>query len=201
MLKDLEQLISIISKLPSLGQRSAKKIALHLIENRHHVMSNLMDKMTSVYQNIKNCKRCGNLAVEDNCEICLDSSRNPEILCIVENIADLWSIEKSSFYRGYFHVLGGVLSAVNGQGPESLNIDSLLKRFESEEIKEVIIATNPTMEGQTTAYYIADLIKKYKVKISKLANGVPIGGEIDYLDDSTLSVAFQGRKEFGVVEK
>jgi recombination protein RecR len=197
MIKDLDQLISIISKLPSLGQRSAKKIVLHLIENRSSVMSNLIDKMSSVHKNIKKCQICNNLSLENNCEICLDSARSPDLLCIVENIADLWSIEKSGFYRGYYHILGGTLSAINGQGPESLNIDSLKKRFSTNnEIKEVIVATNPTMEGQTTAYYIVDIVKKYKVKVSKLANGMPIGGEIDYLDDSTLSVAFARRSEF-----
>jgi recombination protein RecR len=196
MLKDLEQLISIVAKLPSLGQKSAKKIALHLVENRTSVMSNLIDKMNSIYKNIKNCQTCGNLSLKDNCEICLDLGRNSGLLCIVENIADLWSIEKSGFYRGYYHILGGNLSAINNQGPEILNIESLHKRLEDGKVQEVIIATNPTMEGQTTAYYILDLLSKYKIKISKLANGMPIGGEIDYLDDSTLSVAFERRSEF-----
>ena len=195
--KILNDLIKIFSKLPSLGPRSAKRVVLHLLNNKENLMFPLLNAMEESYQKIKKCPICGNLTTEDICEICKDETRNKEIICIVENIADLWAIEGTMIYKGQYHILGGNLSASEGRGPNDLNIESLIDKIKNNKnIKEVIIATNPTIEGQTTAFYIADILKEFDVKITKPAYGIPLGSEFNYLDESTLDIAFKNKKEF-----
>ena len=145
----------------------------------------------------KKCPICGNLTTEDICEICKDETRNKEIICIVENVADLWAIEGTMIYKGQYHILGGNLSASEGRGPNDLNIESLIEKLKNNKnVKEIIIATNPTIEGQTTAFYIADILKEFNIKITKPAYGIPLGSEFNYLDESTLDIAFKNKKEF-----
>ena len=195
--KIINDLIKIFSKLPSLGPRSAKRIVLHLLNNKENIMQPLISTMQDGYDKIKKCPICGNLTTENICEICSDTTRNNEILCIVENVADLWAIESTMIYKGQYHILGGNLSASEGRGPEDLNIESLIEKLKNNKnIKEVIIATNPTIEGQTTAFYIADLLKDFNIKITKPAYGIPLGSEFNYLDESTLDIAFKDKKEF-----
>lgn len=195
--KIINDLIKIFSKLPSLGPRSAKRIVLHLLNNKENVMQPLIFAMQDGYNKIKKCPICGNLTTENICEICSDTTRNNEVLCIVENVADLWAIENTSIYKGQYHILGGNLSASDGRGPEDLNIESLIEKLKNnKDIKEVIIATNPTIEGQTTAFYVADLLKDFDIKITKPAYGIPLGSEFNYLDESTLDIAFKDKKEF-----
>ena len=195
--KIINDLIKIFSKLPSLGPRSAKRIVLHLLNNKENIMQALISAMQDGYDKIKKCPICGNLTTENICEICSDTTRNNEILCIVENVADLWAIESTMIYKGQYHILGGNLSASEGRGPEDLNIESLIEKLKNNKnIKEVIIATNPTIEGQTTAFYIADLLKDFNIKITKPAYGIPLGSEFNYLDESTLDIAFKDKKEF-----
>ena len=195
--KILNDLIKIFSKLPSLGPRSAKRVVLHLLNNKENLMFPLLNAMEESYQKIKKCPICGNLTTEDICEICKDETRNKEIICIVENIADLWAREGTMIYKGQYHILGGNLSASEGRGPNDLNIESLIDKIKNNKnIKEVIIATNPTIEGQTTAFYIADILKEFDVKITKPAYGIPLGSEFNYLDESTLDIAFKNKKEF-----
>jgi len=193
----IENLIKIISKLPSLGPRSAKRIVLHLLENPK-ISKELTQVLRTANEEIKTCKICGNLSVEEFCKLCNDKTRNQEILCIVEDIADLWAIEKTKVHKGIYHILNGNLSAVEGRNPEDLNIENLLNRIENKQniFQEIIIATNPTVEGQTTAYYIVELLKNENIKITKPAYGIPIGGEFNYLDESTVGIAFKSRKEF-----
>ena len=193
----LNDLIKIFSKLPSLGPRSARRIVLYLLNNKDNVMSPLINSMDEAFNQIKHCPICGNLTTENICEICSDETRNKDIICIVENIADLWAIESTLIYKGQYHILGGNLSASEGRGPEDLNIESLIEKLKNNKnIKEVIIATNPTIEGQTTAFYIADLLKDFNIKITKPAYGIPLGSEFNYLDESTLDIAFKDKKEF-----
>lgn len=195
--KIINDLIKIFSKLPSLGPRSAKRIVLHLLNNKENIMQPLISTMQDGYDKIKKCPICGNLTTENICEICSDTTRNNEILCIVENVADLWAIESTMIYKGQYHILGGNLSASEGRGPEDLNIEHLIEKLKNNKnIKEVIIATNPTIEGQTTAFYIADLLKDFNIKITKPAYGIPLGSEFNYLDESTLDIAFKDKKEF-----
>lgn len=194
---DLSNLIKILSKLPSLGPRSARRMALHLINNKENIMLPLIKSLGLVVENIKNCEICGNLDVTPICEICSDSKRDGSVICVVEEVSDLWAIEKAKIFPGKFHVLGGVLSALSGKGPDDLNIDALLSRLENNsQIKEIIIATNPTIDGQTTTYYLLEILKDFDLKLSKLAHGIPIGGELDYLDEGTIDIALKFRSEF-----
>lgn len=194
---DLSNLIKLLSKLPSFGPRSARRVALHLINNKENIMLPLMESLRLVKQNIKNCQICGNLDVTEICAICLDSKREENVICVVEEVSDLWAIEKAQIFNGKYHVLGGVLSAMMGKSPKDLNIDSLVKNLKNNpQIQEVIIATNPTIDGQTTAYYLLEILKEFNLKISKLAHGIPIGGELDYLDEGTLDIALKTRNQF-----
>lgn len=194
----LNDLIKLFSKLPSLGPRSAKRVVLYLLNNKENLMFPLLNIMEESYQKIKKCPICGNLTTENICETCSDNTRNKEILCIVENVADLWAIESTAIYKGQYHILGGNLSASEGRGPNDLNINSLIERIKNNNgvIKEIIIATNPTIEGQTTAFYLADILKEFNIKITKPAYGIPLGSEFNYLDESTLDIAFKNKKEF-----
>lgn len=195
--KILDDLIKFFSKLPSLGPRSARRVVLYLLNNKENIMLPLLDAMNEGYNKIKHCPICGNLTTNEICDICVDETRNKEIICVVENVADLWAIENTMIYKGQYHILGGTLSATEGRGPDDINIEGLVNKIKNaQNIKEVIIATNPTIEGQTTAFYIADILKNFNLKITKPAYGIPLGSEFNYLDESTLDIAFKNKKEF-----
>ena len=194
---EIEELIKLISKLPGLGPRSAKRIVLKLINNREELIRPMAKTLADVYKNIFRCKLCGSLKSNSKgCDNCENKKNKFNKICVVENIADQWSIEASSVYQGYFHILGGTISSSNNQNKEDLLINSLVERVKKEEIEEVILATSATVEGQTTAFYIQDSLKDSNVKISKLAQGLPVGGEIESLDDGTLITAFKNRQSF-----
>ena len=196
-LAEIEELIKLISKLPGLGPRSAKRIVLKLINNREELIRPMAKTLADVYKNIFRCKLCGSLKSNSNgCNNCENTKNKFNKVCVVENIADQWSIEASSVYQGYFHILGGTISASNNQNKEDLLINSLVERVKKEKIEEVILATSATVEGQTTAFYIQDSLKDLNVKISKLAQGLPVNGEIESLDDGTLISAFKNRQIF-----
>ena len=194
-MSSLGELINIFSKLPSLGPRSARRIVLYLLKNKEKIIPSLITTIENVKSELSYCHLCGNVDVINPCNICADDKRKNGKLCIVEDIGDLWAIEKSKAFNGNYHVLGGVLSAMDGVGPDQLNIVSLLKRLESGSVKEVIIATNATTEGQITGQYIADECSKFQILITRLAQGIPIGGELDLLDYNTMSTAFTSRSE------
>ena len=194
-INSLEQLIKTFSKLPGLGPKSAKRIALHLIQNKDNMLR-FSQLLENAFTEIQTCNICFNIDVSNPCEICLSNKRDKAILCIVENISDLWAIEKSKTFHGTYHVLGGSLSAIEGISPKNLNFDNFKARFNNSQIKEVIIATNSTLEGQTTAHYIAKLLENADLKISRLANGIPIGTELDYIDEGTLALALKLRHKF-----
>ena len=194
-ISEIETLIKLISKLPGLGPKSAKRIILKLINNRQEILKPLSSSLNEVFKNIIRCKTCGALrSNSSDCENCENKSKNYNKICVVENIADQWAIESSSIFQGYFHILGGTISNSNNQRKEDLLIDSLIGRIKKNKIEEIILATSATVEGQTTAFYIQDSLKNIDVKISKLAQGLPIGGEIESLDDGTLDSAFKNRK-------
>tara|TARA_Y100000022_G_C13043783_1_gene281216 strand:- start:9 stop:617 length:609 start_codon:yes stop_codon:yes gene_type:complete len=192
---EIEVLIKLISKLPGLGSRSSKRIILKLINNREELMKPLVNAITELYKNVTRCKICGTLKSSDRvCDFkkCSVINKRYNTICVVENIADQWSIETSGVFSGYFHILGGTVSA--GQRKDELLINSLAERIKANSIEEVILATSATIEGQTTSFYIQDALKDYNVKITKLAQGLPVGGEIENLDDGTLIFAFKNRK-------
>ena len=192
---EIEELVKLISKFPGLGPKSAKRIVLKLINNRQELMKPMVKALTEVYKEISRCNNCGSLKSNSlGCDNCENSKKNYNKICVVENIADQWSIESSSIYQGYFHILGGTISSSNNSSKQDLLIDSLVKRIKKDNIEEVILATSATVEGQTTAFYIQDSLKDTKVKISKLAQGLPVGGEIENLDDGTLISAFKNRQ-------
>ena len=196
-ISEIEELLKLISRLPGLGPKSAKRIVLKLMSNRDELVKPLAKALAEVYKNISRCKICGTLkstSIEcnyDNCEIV---QKRFDKICVVEDIADQWSIENSNIFQGYFHILGGTISSV-GQRKEDLLINSLVERVKKDKIEEVILATSATVEGQTTAYYIQDSLKNSKVKVTKLAQGLPVGGEIESLDDGTLFSAFKNRSK------
>ena len=195
-LDEIENLVRLISKLPGLGPKSAKRIILKLINARDELMKPMANSLVEVYKNVSRCRLCGtlksNTAGCNNCDI---NEKKYNKICVVESIADQWSIENSNIYQGYFHILGGTLSSSTGQRKEDLLISSLVERVKKDSIEEVIIATSATVEGQTTAHYIKDSLKETKAKVSKLAQGLPVGGEIESLDDGTLFSAFKNRKQ------
>ena len=193
-INSLEQLIKTFSKLPGLGPKSAKRIVLHLIQNKDNMLR-FSQLLENAFTEIQTCNICFNIDISNPCEICLSNKRDKTILCIVENISDLWAIEKSKIYQGIYHVLGGSLSAIEGVSPKNLNFDNFKTRFNNSQVKEVIIATNSTLEGQTTAHYIAERLSKFNIKTTRLAHGVPIGGELDFLDDGTIAQALKARNE------
>ena len=191
----LHQLMALIAKLPGLGQRSARRIALHLLQNKS-IMQDFSELLELTAYEMKFCSICSNLDSISPCSICTDDSRDTSLLCVVEGISDLWALERSQLYRGLYHVLGGTLSAINGKTPESLNIDQLKKRFAPNAIKEVIIATNATLEGESTGHYIANIIEGIGIKATRLAHGIPMGAELDHMDDGTLTIALRSRQIF-----
>ena len=191
--KDIAALIELMAKLPGLGPRSARRAVLHLIRKRGLLMAPLADAMQQVAVSARECLNCGNVGTSDICEICSDEQRATGALCVVEDVADLWAMERAAVFKGRYHVLGGSLSALDAIGPEELRIPKLIDRVASEQVSEVILALNATIDGQTTAHYIADHLEG-RVTVTSLAKGVPIGGELDYLDDGTISAALSARK-------
>ncbi len=193
-MSDIDHLIQLLARLPGLGPRSARRAALYLIKRRESVLLPLTAALDDAARNIRACSTCGNLDTRDPCAICIDGRRNEALICVVEDVADLWALERTAVFRGRYHVLGGTLSALDGIGPEDLNIAGLVARAGAPEVREVILATNATVDGQTTAHYIADRLANCAVIVSGLAHGVPVGGELDYLDDGTLSEALKARR-------
>ncbi len=193
--RDIERLIEMMAKLPGLGPRSARRAVLHLIKKRALQMQPLAEQMAKVAATARECLNCGNIGTSDICAICESEARATGELCVVEDVADLWAMERASVFKGRYHVLGGTLSALDSVGPEELRIPKLLDRVASEGITEVILALNATVDGQTTAHYIADRLGP-EVKVTSLAQGVPIGGELDYLDDGTIAAALKARRSY-----
>ncbi len=191
---DIERLINYLSKLPGLGPRSARRAALYLLKRREALLVPMLKALESAAESIKPCANCGNLDSQDPCAICADGGRDLSIICVVEEVADLWALERTHSFKGRYHILGGLLSALDGVGPEDLNIAALVARAEAPEVTEVILAMSATVDGQTTAHYVTDRLQGLGVSITRLAHGVPVGGELDYLDDGTLSAALKARR-------
>ncbi len=191
---EIERLIQHLAKLPGLGPRSARRAALHLIKRREALLEPLASAMRAAADAIRVCSRCGTVDIADPCAICTDPRRDATIICVVEDVADLWALDRTGAFAGRYHVLGGTLSALDGRGPEDLNVEALVGRAAAPEVTEVILATSATVEGQTTAHYVTDRLAECAVTVSRLAHGVPIGGELDYLDDGTLSTALKARR-------
>jgi recombination protein RecR len=191
---EIERLVQLLARLPGLGPRSARRAALVLLKKRETLLEPLGLAMRDAAAAIRICEQCGNLDTTGPCAICRDPRRDSHILCVVEDVADLWALERAGIFRGLYHVLGGALSALDGVTPEKLNVAPLAGRV-ANGIEEVILATNATVEGQTTAHYLMDVLAGSKAKVTRLAHGVPVGGELDYLDEGTLSAAFRARRE------
>jgi recombination protein RecR len=191
---EIERLIQLLAKLPGLGPRSARRAALHLIKNRDKLLRPLAEALGEAGAKVSVCTNCGNVDTIDPCTLCQDERRDRSIICVVEEVGDLWALERAGAINALYHVLGGTLSAVEGRRPEDLNIAGLLERVVQGGVREVILAVNATVEGQTTAHYITDRLKHTGVAISRLAHGVPVGGELDYLDEGTLAAAMRQRR-------
>ncbi len=193
---EIERLIQLLARLPGLGPRSARRAALHLIRKREQLLGPLAEAMQVARERVVTCPICGNVDTRDPCTVCQDTRRDPSVLVVVESVADLWALERAGVLRARYHVLGGTLSPLDGIGPEDINLPGLLARVGEGAIGEVILAVNATVDGQTTAHYITDLLSPYPVKVTRLAHGVPVGGELDYLDDGTLAAAIRQRTTF-----
>lgn len=191
--QDIDALIDLMAKLPGLGPRSARRAVLHLIRKRALLLTPLADVMQTVAETARECLNCGNVGTTDVCDLCTSNERANGEICVVESVADLWALERSNAFKGRYHVLGGTLSALDAVGPHELRIPRLMDRVETEEVTEVILALNATIDGQTTAHYIADQLEG-RVTLTTLAQGVPIGGELDYLDEGTIMAALRARK-------
>jgi recombination protein RecR len=190
---ELDRLIQLLAKLPGLGPRSARRAALYLVKRREAVMEPLAASLAEAARTIHPCSICGNLDTVDPCALCADPRRDAGQICVVEDVADLWAIERAHAFKGRYHVLGGTLSALDGIGPGELRIDALVARVKAEAVREVILAMNATVEGQTTAHYIIDRLADTGASVTRLAHGVPVGGELDYLDEGTLAAAMKAR--------
>ncbi len=193
---DIDRVIQLLARLPGLGPRSARRAALHLLERKEKLLRPLADALATAADAVGPCSVCGNLDATDPCGVCADPRRDASVVCVVEGVADLWALERTAAFRGRYHVLGGTLSAIDGVGPEDLRIGALIGRVRDEAIKEVILATNATVDGQTTAHYITECLAETGVVVSRLAHGVPVGGELDYLDDGTLAAALKARRPY-----
>ncbi|MDD3445358.1 MAG: recombination mediator RecR [Zavarzinia sp.] len=189
----LDRLIQLLGRLPGLGPRSARRVALHLLSRRESLMAPLSAALAETLDKVRPCPVCGNLDTVAPCAICRDPARDPTMLCVVEDVGDLWAIERSAAFRGRYHVLGGHLSAIDGVGPADLRIDGLIARLDGT-VREVVLALNATVDGQTTSHYIAALLADRDIAVTRLAHGVPVGGELDYLDDGTLAAALRARR-------
>lgn len=191
---DIEALVQALSRLPGLGPRSARRAVLHLMKRREAALAPLLSALTQVHERLVTCGTCGNIDTSDPCGICTDPRRDDRALCVVEDVPDLWALERSRLFPGRFHVLGGRLSALDGVRPEDLSIDRLVARVAAGGIDEVVLAMNATLEGQTTAHYLADRLESFPVRLTQLAHGLPVGGELDYLDEGTLAQALRARR-------
>ena len=191
---DIDRLIQLLAKLPGLGPRSARRAALYLVKRRESLLQPLVKALADTAENVGACTECGNIDVRDPCAICSDDRRERAVICVVEDVADLWALERTVAFKGRYHVLGGTLSALDGVGPDDLDIPRLVARAAASDVEEVILAVSATVDGQTTAHYIADALGGCGVAISGLAHGVPVGGELDYLDEGTLSAALKARR-------
>lgn len=194
---EIERLIQLLARLPGLGPRSARRAALHLIKKREGLMAPLHTALGDALDKIVECHVCGNVDVRDPCTVCTDPQRDGKVLVVVADVGDLWALERAGAINAKYHVLGGVLSPLDGVGPENLNIDKLVARVHADGVTEVILALGATVDGQTTAHYITDLLRDLPVKVTRLAQGVPVGGELDYLDEGTLSAAIRARTSMG----
>ena len=192
--RDIEALIDLMARLPGLGPRSARRAVLAMLKKREALMAPLAQSLASVALSARDCRICGNIGTSELCAICADPSRATPEICVVEDVADLWAMERSRAFKGRYHILGGTLSALDGVGPEELHIPRLIERISSDRISEIILALNATVDGQTTAHYLADALAGTGVRITSLAQGVPIGGELDYLDDGTIGAALRARR-------
>jgi recombination protein RecR len=193
---EIERLIQLLARLPGLGPRSARRAALHLIKKREQLMTPLADALRAAIEKITVCRVCGNIDSQNPCTVCTDPRRDPAIIVVVADVADLWALERAHAVNARYHVLGGTLSPLDGIGPQDLAIDTLVTRAHDEAVTEVILALNATVDGQTTAHYITDLLQDANVKVTRLAHGVPVGGELDYLDEGTLAAAIRQRTAF-----
>ena len=191
---EIEALTSALARLPGLGPRSARRAVLHLLKKREAALAPLLDALARVEERLSTCSTCGNVDTTNPCSVCADPRRDARALCVVEEVADLWALERSRLFPGRFHVLGGRLSALEGVRPEDLAIDSLVRRIEAGGVDEVVLAMNATLEGQTTAHYLAERIERFPVRVTQLAHGLPVGGELDYLDEGTLAQALRARR-------
>ncbi len=191
---EIEALTQALARLPGLGPRSARRAVLHLLKKREGALAPLLSALAAVEERLVTCSTCGNIDTHDPCGVCADTRRDQRSLCVVEEVADLWALDRSRLFAGRFHVLGGRLSALEGIRPEDLSIDLLVRRIEAGGIDEVVLAMNATLEGQTTAHYIADRIERFPVRVTELAHGLPVGGELDYLDEGTLAQALRARR-------
>jgi recombination protein RecR len=191
---EIERLVQLLARLPGLGPRSARRAALVLIKKKETLLLPLAAAMEDAARTIKSCGSCGNLDSSDPCSVCSDPRRDPSVICVVEDVADLWALERAGVFKGRYHVLGGTLSALDGRGPDQLNLASLQERVRAGGFKEIVLGLNATVEGQTTAHYVTDLIADTGVAVTRLAHGVPVGGELDYLDEGTLAAAFAARR-------
>ena len=192
---EIDKLTKIIAKLPALGTRSARRIVLHLLKKKETTLLPLIAALQDVADNIKKCPICGNFDTQDICSICSDLSRDAETVCVVQDVADLWAMERVGLYKGQYHVLGGILSALDGVTPEDLHIEGLFQRIQNGNIKEVILALPATIDGQITTHYLLNRLKEQSVKVTTLAQGIPMGAELDYMDDGTIQLALAARKE------
>ncbi|WOH82298.1 recombination mediator RecR [Bradyrhizobium sp. BEA-2-5] len=192
---EIERLVQLLARLPGLGPRSARRAALHLIKKREALMMPLSSALQVALDKVQVCKTCGNIDTQDPCTVCTDPKRDPSIIVVVADVADLWALERANATQGRYHVLGATLSPLDGVGPQDLTIDSLVARAHAQ-VHEIILALNATVDGQTTAHYITDLLQDANVKVTRLAHGVPVGGELDYLDEGTLSAAMRQRTLF-----
>jgi recombination protein RecR len=194
---EITELVRLLARLPGLGPRSARRAALLLLKKKDQLLDPLAQALTRASNAIVSCRVCGNLDTLDPCTVCADERRDRSLVCVVEDVADLWAIERTAGFKGVYHVLGGTLSALDGRGPQDLNVANLVERCARGAVRELVLALNATVDGQTTAHYIADRLKESPVAITRLAHGVPVGGELDYLDDGTLLAALKARRAVG----
>ena len=192
--QEIEALANALARLPGLGPRSARRAVLHLMKKREGALQPLLAALTAVSERLSTCSACGNVDTRDPCAICVDPRRDDKSLCVVEEVSDLWALDRSRLFPGRFHVLGGRLSALEGVRPEDLSVETLLRRVEAGGIDEVVLAMNATLEGQTTAHYLAERLERFPIRLTQLAHGLPVGGELDYLDEGTLAQALRARR-------
>ena len=193
--EEINRLILLISKLPGFGPKSAGRVILHLLKRKDQLMKPLSEALLTASEKIVNCNECGNIDTQSPCGMCKDDKRDKSQICVIEDVADLWALEKSGAFDGCYHVLGGNLSAINGIGPDDLNIKKLTTRAVNEDVKEVILAMSATVDGQTTAHYVAECLQNSGVEVSRLGHGVPVGGELDYMDEGTIAAALNSRQK------